>query len=947
MNYPAALCDIGWLYNRGSGVVRDDALAFKYMLRSAQLGYPRAQNNLAFYYKKGTGTTVNLREALRWFRSAEASKYSKLARSTYEEVKRAVEEMDALQAASADPSSAPVAVASDPSSADGRVVAGAGSLPPVASSVMDDRSMQSAHFPPVAGAAALAILGLNPNSAPPLGAGAVPGSGLAPAPMAATAPPAGGQLAVVGTAERRARLIQEEKQRAREMQQDQLQRKLSANAAAGAAEAKLLAAAHMGDDPSPATHVPVIAGEDGGVQHGGAAAAAAGAGAGAGGGSPSASVANGGGPVAGASSVMAASQGAVGAAQARSAAAGSVPDMSPVRGQLVGPLAGLREAEGCDGRLYVVPSVAVSTKDTDEPLYAEGLDHFKKKDYEAAFAVWSRLVNDKSHPGALCDLGFLCNEGFGTPLNPQKVRRSLAWRALACLRPAYPYCQPRLGARGTAHLFSPLSTPSPLHRQAFIYHLMSAALGYPRAMGNLAIFYKRATGCAADNSKALLWLEAAEDLKARGIPAKTLDQLRRMRDQGDASIMQAPSEEARRETAQNEYNAGLRLHKHNPRASLVCWLLSAANGYEAALCDVGWLYGEVLAVEFTAGQGGAVGGAHMKPHQRLAFYFMEQAALRGYPRAQNNLGLYYRKGLGREPDMRQALYWLQRAKDAKYAKLAETTLVEVRAIVQKEDDAKVEPAAPAAAAPVPAAGVGAGAGAGADAGVGAGAGAAGVGAAAGAYGAARSVGMTPSKGSPRADARPAFGAQAGDKSAAATAAAAAAVGAAHPPPAASAPAFSAAESAAITAYQTMVEFVMQDPGEAWRQRVHLEAVRKRLGIRDDMHGAALRTLGVDANEFARAMLEPAPSPPPASSPPSAQSGRASRGSDDSGAAAPSADDLQGGFCVVCLAKRADHVVLDCFHLCLCGDCFGEFGSGRLCPVCRGKIARIKRVYLPS
>lgn len=39
----AAYCDIGWMYNRGLGVEQNDQLAFKAMLTSAQMGYPRAQ----------------------------------------------------------------------------------------------------------------------------------------------------------------------------------------------------------------------------------------------------------------------------------------------------------------------------------------------------------------------------------------------------------------------------------------------------------------------------------------------------------------------------------------------------------------------------------------------------------------------------------------------------------------------------------------------------------------------------------------------------------------------------------------------------------------------------------------------------------------------------------------------------------------------------------------
>lgn len=53
-----ALCDVGWLYGEGKGVVKDPNKAFEYMEKAALAGFPRAQNNLGLYYKKGTGCRV-------------------------------------------------------------------------------------------------------------------------------------------------------------------------------------------------------------------------------------------------------------------------------------------------------------------------------------------------------------------------------------------------------------------------------------------------------------------------------------------------------------------------------------------------------------------------------------------------------------------------------------------------------------------------------------------------------------------------------------------------------------------------------------------------------------------------------------------------------------------------------------------------------------------------
>jgi hypothetical protein len=52
-----------------------------------------------------------------------------------------------------------------------------------------------------------------------------------------------------------------------------------------------------------------------------------------------------------------------------------------------------------------------------------------------------------------------------------------------------------------------------------------------------------------------------------------------------------------------------------------------------------------------------------------------------------------------------------------------------------------------------------------------------------------------------------------------------------------------------------------------------------------------------------------------------------------------------GECVVCLDAPADHVLMECMHMCLCKDCAKSFKKGKSCPICSKSVTRSKRVYM--
>jgi len=66
---------------------------------------------------------------------------------------------------------------------------------------------------------------------------------------------------------------------------------------------------------------------------------------------------------------------------------------------------------------------------------------------------------------------------------------------------------------------------------------------------------------------------------------------------------------------------------------------------------------------------------------------------------------------------------------------------------------------------------------------------------------------------------------------------------------------------------------------------------------------------------------------------------------DEAIAGPSNTYVTSTFCVVCLERTADHVVIPCGHLCLCGDCAQKVVASKsvCCPVGRCAIGSIAKV----
>jgi len=63
------------------------------------------------------------------------------------------------------------------------------------------------------------------------------------------------------------------------------------------------------------------------------------------------------------------------------------------------------------------------------------------------------------------------------------------------------------------------------------------------------------------------------------------------------------------------------------------------------------------------------------------------------------------------------------------------------------------------------------------------------------------------------------------------------------------------------------------------------------------------------------------------------------------AARPSASaEDESSLCVICLDQPRCFVLVPCGHLCICGACTSKLGGESLCPICRGPVEAVHKVY---
>ena len=68
--FALAQCYLGYCYEKGQGVAKDYTEAVKWYRKAAEQGNAAAQNNLGYCYKKGQGVAKDYTEAVKWYRKA-------------------------------------------------------------------------------------------------------------------------------------------------------------------------------------------------------------------------------------------------------------------------------------------------------------------------------------------------------------------------------------------------------------------------------------------------------------------------------------------------------------------------------------------------------------------------------------------------------------------------------------------------------------------------------------------------------------------------------------------------------------------------------------------------------------------------------------------------------------------------------------------------------------
>ena len=69
-NNKSGLCNLGYMYEKGLGTAKNDAVAVNYYLTSAKQNYAPAQYNLGLMLEYGVGAKQNKKEAMEWYEKA-------------------------------------------------------------------------------------------------------------------------------------------------------------------------------------------------------------------------------------------------------------------------------------------------------------------------------------------------------------------------------------------------------------------------------------------------------------------------------------------------------------------------------------------------------------------------------------------------------------------------------------------------------------------------------------------------------------------------------------------------------------------------------------------------------------------------------------------------------------------------------------------------------------
>ena len=73
---PDVLNRIGYMYNHGMGVEKNEKVGAEWYRKAAEMGYAKSQYNLGQCYLEGDGVPKDAKEAIKWFRMAAEQGYA-------------------------------------------------------------------------------------------------------------------------------------------------------------------------------------------------------------------------------------------------------------------------------------------------------------------------------------------------------------------------------------------------------------------------------------------------------------------------------------------------------------------------------------------------------------------------------------------------------------------------------------------------------------------------------------------------------------------------------------------------------------------------------------------------------------------------------------------------------------------------------------------------------
>lgn len=135
---------------------------------------------------------------------------------------------------------------------------------------------------------------------------------------------------------------------------------------------------------------------------------------------------------------------------------------------------------------------------------------------------------------------------------------------------------------------------------------------------------------------------------------------------------------------------------------------------------------------------------------------------------------------------------------------------------------------------------------------------------------------------------------------------------------------------AVEIYQGLLNMVLSDKIVTKDEEENLALLRGKLGLNDENHLASLANIGLTLDDWDRMRV---------------RGGVDADECIDVGKAGGKDPYKTLEECVICLDRKSDHIILDCMHLCLCGQCSAEiFQTTKICPKCREPANAIRKVY---